>query len=196
MMKRKFILMALCVSLSVSYATAQDLKSLLTGVAQTLVGDQTTTAESIVGTWTFVGPDCQFESDNLLAQAGGVAAAQQIEEKLDPVYEKLGLEGAQYVFNTDSTFSFTMGSKSSTGTYSFNSETKRLTMKTKLGVSMTANVTVTGSTMSLTFNADKLIDVLKTLTSLTAQAGSSTSLVNSLVSNYDGLLLGFELQKQ
>ena len=94
MMKRKFILMALCASLSVSYASAQDLKSLLTGVAQTLVGDQTTTAESIVGTWTFVGPDCQFESDNLLAQAGGVAAAQQIEEKLDPVYEKLGLEGA------------------------------------------------------------------------------------------------------
>lgn len=196
MLKRTIFMIALCAGFGLSSVSAQDWKSLLTGVAQTLVGDQTTTAESIVGTWTFAGPDCQFESDNLLAQAGGVAAAQQIEQKLVPVYDKLGLEGCQYVFNADSTYSFTFGEKSSNGTYSFNADNKRLTMKTRLGISMTANVKVTGSTMSLAFDADKLIDVLKALTSLTSQAESSTSLVGSLVSNYDGLLLGFELQKQ
>ena len=44
-----------------------------------IIGDKLTTAESFVGTWEYVSPACKFESDNLLAKAGGEAAAVQVE---------------------------------------------------------------------------------------------------------------------
>ena len=50
--------------------------------------------------------------------------------------------------------------------------------------------------MSLLFNADKLMSALKALTSLTSQTSSAASAVNSLADNYDGLQLGFELEKK
>ena len=53
------------------HAEAQDLKSILSGVAKAVVGNKATTASSIIGTWTYSGPECQFESENLLAKAGG-----------------------------------------------------------------------------------------------------------------------------
>lgn len=37
-------------------ANAQDLKSILTGVAKAVVGDKATTSSSIIGTWKYVGP--------------------------------------------------------------------------------------------------------------------------------------------
>ena len=56
------------------HAEAQDLKSILSGVAKAVVGNKATTASSIIGTWTYSGPECQFESENLLAKAGGEMA--------------------------------------------------------------------------------------------------------------------------
>lgn len=59
------------------HAEAQDLKSVLTGVAKAVIGNKATTAHSIVGTWTYQAPECQFESDQLLAKAGGEIAAKR-----------------------------------------------------------------------------------------------------------------------
>ena len=62
----------LILSMCSVHAEAQDLKSVLTGVAKAVIGNKATTAHSIVGTWTYQAPECQFESDQLLAKAGGV----------------------------------------------------------------------------------------------------------------------------
>ena len=51
-------------------ANAQDLKSILQGLAGAVVGDKATTAASLIGTWDYVGPECQFKGDNLLVNAG------------------------------------------------------------------------------------------------------------------------------
>ena len=89
----------------------------------------------MTGTWAYVGPDCKFESDNLLAKAGGEVAAKQVEDKMSGVLEKLGFkEGTTYTFNADSTYTSVVGGKTVNGTYSYNADTKELTMKTRLGL--------------------------------------------------------------
>ena len=176
-------------------AGAQDLKSVLSGVVKSVVGDKTTTESSIVGTWTYAAPECQFESDNLLAKAGGEVAAKEVEEKIQTVYEKVGMDGCQYTFGEDGSYSCTVKGKTSSGTYTFDSDAKTVTMKSKLGIKTVAYVTVTGDSMSLVFKADKLMSVLKTLTSAASSVNSMASTINSIADSYDGLRLGFELKK-
>jgi hypothetical protein len=173
------------------------LKSILSGVVKTVVGDKTTTASSIIGTWKYSQPECAFESDNLLTQAGGEAAATKVEKKLATVYKTLKLTSITYTFNEDNTYSYSIGSKSFSGTYTFDSTNKTVTMtSTTLGTSLTAYVTTTGSTMTLTFDADKLLTVMQSISSLAASANSTASLINTLASSYDGMRLGFELTKK
>mgnify|MGYP007102605473 CR=1 FL=1 len=43
----------LILSMCSVHAEAQDLKSVLTGVAKAVIGNKATTAHSIVGTWTY-----------------------------------------------------------------------------------------------------------------------------------------------
>ncbi len=176
-------------------AGAQDLKSVLSSVVKSVVGDKATTESSIIGTWTYAGPKCQFESENLLAKAGGEVAAQEIEEKIQTVYEKVGMDGCQYTFGEDGSYSYTFKGKTSSGTYTFDSEAKTITMKSKLGIKTVAYVTVIGDDMSLVFNADKLMSVLKTITGAASSVNSTAATLNSIAKSYDGLKLGFELKK-
>lgn len=197
-MKANFMLRCLFMAAVMTVAGnagAQDLKSVLSGVVKNVVGDKTTTASSIIGTWTYAGPECQFESDNLLAKAGGEVAAKEVEEKIQKVYEKVGMDGCQYTFGEDGSYSCTVKGKTSSGTYTFDSDAKTVTMKSKLGIKTVAYVTVTGDDMSLVFNADKLMSVLKTITSAASSVNSTASTISSIADSYDGLRLGFELKK-
>ena len=199
-MKANFMLrclfMAAVMTAAAGNAGAQDLKSVLSDVVKNVVGDKTTTASSIIGTWTYAGPECQFESDNLLAKAGGEVAAKEVEEKIQKVYEKVGMDGCQYTFNEDGSYSCTVKGKTSSGTYTFDSDAKTVTMKSKLGIKTVAYVTVTGDSMSLVFKADKLMSVLKTITSAASSVNSTASTISSIADSYDGLRLGFELKKK
>ncbi len=188
---KKLLLVAVVYAFSLTLS-AQDLKSVLTGVVKSALGDKITTAETIIGTWNYSAPECRFESENFLAQAGSETISSRIESKMEPIYQKLGLENSVFVFNEDGTYSLTLKKKTSNGTYVFDKEEKTLTMTNKLGLSMKANVIVTGKTMYLLFKADKLMAALKILTSVTSKESSA---IASLAGNYDGLLLGFELKK-
>ena len=103
LLKSIWILLVMC-GVSAN-AGAQDLKSILSGVAKAVVGNKATTASSIIGTWTYSGPECQFESENLLAKAGGEMAAKEVEEKMIAVYNKVGMNNIRYTFNEDGTYS-------------------------------------------------------------------------------------------
>lgn len=176
-------------------ANAQDLKSILSGVAKAVIGDKATTANSVIGTWTYVQPKCQFESENMLAKAGGAVAAKEVEEKMQKVFEKIGMNGGQYTFNEDGTYSYTIKKRTIKGTYTFDDTEKTITMKGKLGIKTVAHITVTGNSMSMVFNADKLMSVLKTITGATSKINSTASTINSVAAAYDGMMLGFELKK-
>lgn len=191
---------AFCVA-TASSGMAQDWKSILSGVAGAVINKATGESNSIVGTWTYAGPDCKFTSDNLLAKAGGEVAAKKVEEKMSGVFNLLGFkEGSSYTFNADSTYTAKVGNRTTQGTYSYNPDTKELTMKTRLGIK--TNVTVskglTGETMSLLFKADKLMSLAQNITGAIAgkSSNSAVSTATSLLNEYDGLQLGVSLKKQ
>ena len=124
----------------------------------------------------------------------------EMEKKLKDYCAKIGIiEGAfNYTFNTDSTFTSVLKSCTLKGTYSFNADDKTMELhygkigKSKL-TTMTAHVVVTNDQLSLLFNADKLLDFL---TKLSAVSKNTTlQALNKLASQYDGLMMGFELKK-
>ena len=193
LLKSIWILLVMC-GVSAN-AGAQDLKSILSGVAKAVVGNKATTASSIIGTWTYSGPECQFESENLLAKAGGEMAAKEGEEKMIAVYNKVGMNNIRYTFNEDGTYSYQMKKRTVTGSYVFDDAAKTITMTGKLGLKTVAYVTVTGNDMSMVFKADKLMSILKTITGAASKVNSTAATINSVAEAYDGLMLGFELKK-
>ena len=195
-MKKLICIMALLCAVAVQ-ADAQSLKDILTGVVGQVVGDKATTETSIIGTWGYVGPDCQLKGDDLLKNIGGDAAGAEVEKKMEPIYAKAGLNSIQYTFNEDKTCSYTIKGKTTKGTYEFDTEAKTITIKTgKLGVKVTANVVTLGSNMSFLFDADKILSVVKTITGATSSLNKTASAANKLLEQFDGMMVGFELKKQ
>ena len=204
-MKKMNIIRLICLScfmyMASSAASAQDLKSILSGVANAVANKVTNSSGvSLEGTWKYTGPDCKFESDNFLAQAGGELASKKVEEKMSDVLTKLGFtDGCTYVFNADSTYTSTVKGRTTSGTYSYNADTKELTMKTKLGIKFTAIVSqqvLSSNKMSLLFKADKLMSLAQTIGGALGNTNSTISAATSLLNQYEGLQLGFELEKQ
>ena len=206
MKKRNLLKMglALCLCLLMGgNSYAQDLKTILSGVANAVAGKTgLSTPVSIVGTWKYTGPDCKFDSDNLLAEAGGEVAAKKVESKMSSVMKKLGFqEGAVFVFNADSTYTSTVNGRTTKGTYSYDGSTKEIQMKTLLGVKFNATVSqdiLSPKKMSLLFKADKVMSLMKTVGGALGKSttNSVVGTANSLLKQYDGLNLGFALEKQ
>ena len=195
-MKKLVCMIALICAVAVQ-ADAQDLKSILSGIAKNVVGDKATSEMSIIGTWVYVGPDCQLKGDDILKNFGGDAAGEEVEKKMQPIYEKAGLNTIQYTFNEDKTCSYTIKGKKVEGTYVFDSEAKTITVKAgKLGLKTTAHIVTLGDNMSFVFDADKILSVVKTITGAASSLNTSVSTVNKLLEQFDGMLIGFELKKQ
>lgn len=195
-MKKLICIIALLCAVSVQ-ADAQSWKDVLSGAVKQVVGDKVTTEASLVGTWNYVGPDCQLKGDDLLKNIGGDAAGVEVEKKLEPIYEKAGLNTIQYTFNEDKTCSYTIKGKKVEGTYEFNKEAKTVTIKAgKLGIKTTAHIVTLGSNMSFVFDADKIFSVVKTITGVTSKLNTSAAALNKLTEQFDGMMLGFELKKQ
>ena len=196
MMKKLICIIALLCAVSVQ-ADAQSWKDILSGAVKQVVGDKATTETSLIGTWVYVGPDCQLKGDDLLKNIGGDAAGVEIEKKMVPIYEKAGLNTIQYTFNEDNTCSYTIKGKKVDGTYEFDAEAKTVTIVAgKLKVKTTAHVVTLGSNMSFVFDADKILSVVKTITGVTSGLNKSASTVNKLLEQFDGMMVGFELKKQ
>lgn len=171
--------------------------NVLSSVLNLLLGQSNQiTQQDLIGTWTYEGPECRFETENLLKKAGGEIAAAKIESKLAESFAKIGIkEGvSQYTFTEDGSFQMAMGSRTMSGTYTFDESTRVLTLKGTFGLtSMKATVCRSGSSISLLFDADKLLSVASVAGSLT----NSTALqgLSSLIGSYDGMKVGFKLKK-
>ncbi|MGL4853010.1 MAG: lipocalin-like domain-containing protein [Phocaeicola sp.] len=183
-------------------ASAQGLKDILGGVVNTVVGNKVTTEQTILGTWNYVSPECKFKGDNLLAQAGSAVAEKAIEEKLQGVCEKVGVSADNFSceFREDGSYAFTIGGRATEGTYTFDSQNKSVVLKMRLGVTFNAEVVTatTGKSLSLLFDADKMLSLLKTISSVAAKSSSKSTLstLSSLSEQYSGLKLGFEFEKK
>ena len=194
-MKKLVCIIALLCAVAVQ-ADAQDLKGILSGVAKAVVGDKATTAASLVGTWDYVGPDCQLKGDDVLTNIGGEAAGEEVEEKVEAIYNKAGLNTIQFTFNEDNTFTTTVKGKTFNGTYTFSEEDAVINLKygkSLKSTGVTATARLNGTTLELLFKADKLLDLIGKLTSATSNSTLKT--IGTLAGQYDGMKLGLELQK-
>lgn len=179
-------------------AGAQTGSTLLNSVIGNFINKATPfTKANLVGTWNFKGADCKFESENFLKQAGGEIAAATLENKLNETFSKIGVrEGTcSFTFNEDGSYVASLGGRDLRGTYTLDETTGKLSMAGLLGLTK-SEATLTHSSshnISLLYDADKLISMATTLSSLT---GSSTiSSLTSLLGSYDGVKIGFELSK-
>ena len=177
------------------------LTSVLTGegtnvlgtVLSSLLGNKTS-ANSIVGTWTYAQPKVVFESENILAKLGSSVASSKLESTLTNQLKKMGFSAGKstLVLNSDKTCQFNLSGKTLNGTYSFNSSTSQLTIQGALGMAnVTCTCNVVGQQMYMLFDADKLLGIASSV----ASASSTTSSLSSLLSNYSGLKLGWAMQK-
>ncbi len=217
----KFITLCIAaiVSLSSMTAQAQSLKDILGGLAGSSDSTKTSssnplgalgsvlgnvlandkfTVDDIVGSWNYSSPAVSFQSDNALKKIGGAGAATAVENKLAPYYKTIGLTSTTLTVDADHNFTMKLGVAQLKGTiekaedgglvFAFNAFGK-------IGLGkVSAHATKAGSTLNLTFDATKLIQIL------TKVAGvlNNTTLkaVTDLVNSYDGIYIGFKLNKQ
>ena len=197
---KKIMILMVAFMLGAAAAEAQSLGDALKGIASS-VADKVTggklTEKALQGNWNYTGPGVKLASDNLLAEAGGAAAAGTIKSKLETAYKKVGIrEGAcNFNFAEDKTFTATMGSRTLSGTYEFDPSTHAVTLhfaagKLNLGT-VGGYAYISGTNLDLVFPVDKLVGIITALGSKI----SSLSTLTSLLKNYDSVMIGFEFSK-
>lgn len=171
--------------------------SIINGILNNVIGSATfSQADLCAHTWKYSKPGCAFTSENLLAKAGGEIAANKIEEDLSKYYTKFGFSKSNtyFTFKTDGTFAAKIDGKSWNGTYTFDEKTHAIQLKGLL-LSMSGFATRTTNGISLLFEQKKLLTLIKTLSKLNLTGSTTMSAVSSIVDNYDGVRIGFEMAK-
>lgn len=171
--------------------------SIINGILNNVIGSATfSQADLCAHTWKYSKPGCAFTSENLLAKAGGEIAANKIEEDLSKYYTKFGFSKSNtyFTFKTDGTFAAKIDGKSWNGTYTFDEKTHAIQLKGLL-LSMSGFATRTTNGISLLFEQKKLLTLIKTLSKLNLTGSTTMSAVSSIVDNYDGVRVGFEMTK-
>ncbi|MDR0894224.1 MAG: DUF4923 family protein [Prevotellaceae bacterium] len=191
-------LIALLLTTTVSAQSWKDLfnKENIEKAVDAVTGKEQTAAD-LNGTWSYTGAAVEFESDNVLAKAGGVVASATAEEKLNEQLSKLGIVAGKmtFTFDADSTFTATVGTRSIKGIYTYVAADKKVNLQFMNGlIHATSYVTCTSSTLDALFEADK---VLAIVTFLAGKTNNSTlKAISSLAANYNGMRLGFSFAKK
>lgn len=171
--------------------------SIINGILNNVIGSATfSQADLCAHTWKYSKPGCAFTSENLLAKAGGEIAASKVEEDLSKYYSKFGFSKSNtyFTFKTDGTFAAKIDGKSWNGTYIFDEKTHAIQLKGLL-LSASGFATRTANGISLLFEQKKLLTLIKTLSKLNLTGSTTMSAVSSIVDNYDGVRIGFEMTK-
>jgi len=167
----------------------------VTNVLSSVIGSSSTIAEKdLIGTWKYNGSDCAFQSENLLAKAGGEVAAGNIESKLNTAFSRVNVKATNTMltFNNNKTFSGKLMGKDISGTYILDSKNSKINFHGALFTS-TCYVSKTGSNLSLLFDSSQLLSVLQTVGNFSSNSYLTT--ISSLSKNYNGVKLGFQMKK-
>ena len=159
-----------------------------------VIGMDKVSARGLIGTWTYLGPGCAFTSENLLAKAGGEVAAAQIEEKLLPYYQQVGISsGNTYItFKEDGTFTSKIDGTPFSGNYTFDESTQKITLKgLLLSVNCYTKREISG--ISILFEAKKLLTVLQTMAALSGSKDMQA--IGDLSKQYEGVRVGFDMRR-
>lgn len=198
MKKLKYILLIACFTICNVSLHAQSWKDLfnpenVSKAISAVTGDAK--LPDMVGSWDYNGSAIEFKSDELLKKAGGRIAASRMEKELNEQLQKLGVTPGmvKFTFNEDNTFTAVLGKNKLSGTYSYNTETKRLNLVFAKVFTMDAAINLTGKNMKLLFDADKL---LLLVTFLSGNSNNTTlQKIGTLAQQYDGMQVGLEMRK-
>ena len=168
-----------------------------TGVVNAItsvIGLDKVKAQNLIATWNYAGPGCAFTSENLLAKAGGEVAAVQIEEKVLPYYQQVGITASNtYItFKEDGTFSSKIAGTPFSGKYTFDEATQKITLKGLL-LSMNCYTKREVNGISILFEAKKLLTVLQTMSAMSGNKDLQT--IGDLSKKYDGVRIGFDMKR-
>ena len=149
----------------------------------------------IKGEWTFNAPCVDVSGRNFLDGLGKPIAKSKLKKKLKDAYKKIGLYKArpQFTFNVDGTCAIKLLGKSIKGTYNYNPDLDKLSIKWH-GVPVNARLKRDGKKkLHITFDADKLLSLL----SLASNFSDSSAIkaLTTLMDNYEDVMVGFELKK-
>ena len=161
---------------------------------KSVIGLDKVSAQGLIGTWQYKGPGCAFTSENLLAKAGGEMAAVQIEEKLLPYYQQVGISASNTVitFRQDGTFSAKICGTPFSGNYTFDEASQKITLKgLLLSVNCYTKLELNG--ISILFEGKKLLTLLQTLAALSGNQNLET--VSEISKQYDGVRVGFDMNR-
>lgn len=174
--------------------TKQNVGNLIGNLISSVTGDLTTTQANLIGEWSYTDPSVQFESENMLTQAGGSAIATKCETKLAQYYKVVGIKPGAVVFTfaEDGTCTYAVGSRKSQGTYVFNKEDKTVSITTSTGQTVKTYVTISGNKMALCFDGTKLLTLFNSISS----KFQALSTVSALASNYNGMKVGFKFERK
>lgn len=185
--KKIFVVLSAALLLGTVSPNAQSLKELFSNggvksVVESVVDQLDVIPKNIEGNWTFSGSAVKFTGDNMLMNAASELAVGKVEDTL----------------NEDGTFSTSFNQAKFPGQYTFSQQEKTLELdygkNEKLkGIALKTNVSVGTSTMQLLFNADKLLEFISKITS--SVGDSKLGALTSLLDQYDGMQIGFELTR-
>lgn len=177
-----------------SSSAASDAAAILGSIIGQVTGGMT--VQSVVGTWVYTQPAVQFESDNLLAQAGGAVAATTVSNKLAPYYKKIGITPGKFIitFSNDGTCQVTSNGRQYPGTYTFDAKQHKLNISSTIFNFPTAYATVSASDLALTFDSTKLLTIAQGVASKSTDATLSS--LGSIASSFNGMKTGFTFRKQ
>ena len=175
--------------------------SMFGDILSSVIGANTElTVASLEGTWQYAAPACKFKSEDFLKSAGGDIVASQISNELAPIYGKLGFTAQNFsiAFEKEGKFVLSYGKLPLPGTAT-KAEAKGyftldfINLGTVAVVTTPAYFEVVGNKMIILFEADKFVDMFR---SIVSKLGITTlDTVFKLVDSYDGVLIGFELNK-
>lgn len=204
-MRRILIILAVLSLVGGTRSYGQSLKDLLSGggvksVVESVVEQLDVIPKNIAGNWEYSGSAVKLTGDNMLMNAASELAVGKVESTLDEYLGKVGVKQGMfgYTFNEDGTFSTSFNQTKFSGQYTFSQQEKTLELdygrNDRLkGIALKTNVSVGVNTMQLLFNADKLLDFISRISS--SVGDSKLEALTSLLSQYDGMQIGFELTR-
>ena len=121
-------------------------------------------------------------------------AATTAREKLATYYNGLGITSGntRLTFTQDGQFSGMVDGKSISGTYTYDENECKITLKTLL-FSMPAYAKKNTSGISILFESKKLLTVLQTVAAVSGNTNLQT--IGDLSKNYDGIRMGFDMKR-
>lgn len=153
------------------------------------------------GSWKYSAPAISFASEDALSQIGGLGASAAIENKLAPYYKKLSLTSAVISFDNQGNFEIKLKRGTLKGVAKKQGDDGALIFTfqgTRTGrqvgeLAARATKSATGE-LTLTFDATRLIQLVKTIS--TYANNSTLSTISQMLESYDNIYVGAKFKKQ